>query len=118
MYKRQVLSLEPIWSGKNIDIDLELPEISFYGNEDLLFQIWTNLLSNGIKFTPSGGLVSVKMSQNEDTVCVTITDTGIGMTEEVQKHMFDKFYQAEGSRSMEGNGLGLTLVKKLSLIHI
>lgn len=111
--RQAVLSLEPIWSGKNIDIDLELPEISFYGNEDLLFQIWTNLLSNGIKFTPSGGLVSVKMSQNEDTVCVTITDTGIGMTEEVQKHMFDKFYQAEGSRNIEGNGLGLALVKKI-----
>lgn len=111
--RQAVLSLEPIWSAKNIDIDLNLPEISFYGNEDLIFQIWTNLISNGIKFTPSGGLVSVKMTAEDSFVNVVVADNGIGMTEEVQKHIFDKFYQAEGSRSMEGNGLGLTLVKKI-----
>ena len=111
--RQAVLSLEPIWSAKNIDIDLDLPEISFYGNEDLIFQIWTNLISNGIKFTPSGGLVSVKMTAEDSFVNVVVADNGIGMTEEVQKHIFDKFYQAEGSRSMEGNGLGLTLVKKI-----
>ena len=83
------------------------------GNEDLIFQIWTNLISNGIKFTPSGGLVSVKMTAEDSFVNVVVADNGIGMTEEVQKHIFDKFYQAEGSRSMEGNGLGLTLVKKI-----
>ena len=111
--RQAVLSLEPIWSAKNIDIDLNLPEISFYGNEDLIFQIWANLISNGIKFTPSGGLVSVKMTAEDSFVNVVVADNGIGMTEEVQKHIFDKFYQAEGSRSMEGNGLGLTLVKKI-----
>lgn len=113
--RQAVLSLEPIWSAKNIDIDLDLPEISFYGNEDLIFQIWTNLISNGIKFTPSGGLVSVKMTAEDSFVNVVVADNGIGMTEEVQKHIFDKFYQAEGSRSMEGNGLGLTLVKRSSV---
>lgn len=111
--RQAVLSLEPIWSCKNIDIDLDLPEVSFYGNEDLIFQIWTNLISNGIKFTPSGGLVSVKMSVNEACINVIVADNGIGMTEEVKQHIFDKFYQAEGSRSMEGNGLGLALVKKI-----
>ena len=111
--RQAVLSLEPIWSAKNIDIDLDLPEISFYGNEDLIFQIWTNLISNGIKFTPSGGLVSVKMTAEDSFVNVVVADNGIGMTEEVQKHMFDKFYQAEGSRNIEGNGLGLALVKKI-----
>lgn len=111
--RQAVLSLEPIWSAKNIDIDLNLPEISFYGNEDLIFQIWANLISNGIKFTPSGGLVSVKMTAEDSFVNVVVADNGIGMTEEVQKHIFDKFYQAEGSRSMEGNGIGLTLVKKI-----
>lgn len=82
--RQAVLSLEPIWSAKNIDIDLNLPEISFYGNEDLIFQIWTNLISNGIKFTPSGGLVSVKMTAEDSFVNVVVADNGIGMTEEVQ----------------------------------
>ena len=81
--------------------------------KDLIFQIWTNLISNGIKFTPAGGMVSVKMEQNDPYISVEIADNGIRMSEEVQKHIFDKFYQAEGSRSMEGNGLGLALVKKI-----
>lgn len=111
--RQAVLSLEPIWSARKIDIDLDLPEVSFYGNEDLIFQIWTNLISNGIKFTPAGGMVSVKMTRDDSYISVDIADNGIGMSEEIQKHIFDKFYQAEGSRSMEGNGLGLALVKKI-----
>lgn len=111
--RQAVLSLEPIWSSRKIDIDLDLPEVSFYGNEDLIFQIWTNLLSNGIKFTPIGGMVSIKLTQDPSCISVNVADNGIGMSEEVQKHIFDKFYQAEDSRSIEGNGLGLTLVKKI-----
>lgn len=107
--RQAVLSLEPLWSAKKMDIDLDLPEIFYYGNEDLIFQIWTNLISNGIKFTPAGGIFSVKMEQNDPYISVEIADNGIGMSEEVQKHIFDKFYQAESSRSMEGNGLGLAL---------
>ena len=107
--RQAVLSLEPLWSAKKMDIDLDLPEIFYYGNEDLIFQIWTNLISNGIKFTPAGGMFSVKMKQNDPYISVEIADNGIGMSEEVQKHIFDKFYQAESSLSMEGNGLGLAL---------
>ena len=55
----------------------------------------------------------IRLDVDKEARTLSITDNGIGMTEEVQKHIFDKFYQAEGSRSMEGNGLGLTLVKKI-----
>ena len=81
--------------------------------KDLIFQIWTNLISNGIKFTPAGGMFSVKMEQNDPYISVEIADNGIGMSEEVQKHIFDKFYQGEQNRNIEGNGLGLALVKKI-----
>lgn len=111
---RQVLlTMEPLWSQKHIDIDIELPEILYCGNEELIVQVWTNLLSNAIKFTPDGGVIFVSAAQTETKIEVTFRDSGIGMTEEVQAHIFDKFYQAESSRRIEGNGLGLALVKKI-----
>lgn len=111
--RESVLSLEPLWSGKDLEIDIDLPPAGYYGNADLLWQVWTNLLSNAIKFTPEGGFIQVSLSQRDCGVSVQIRDTGIGMTPEVQKHMFEKFYQGERSRNIEGNGLGLPLVQRI-----
>lgn len=111
--RQAILSLEPLWAQKELEIDLNLPEVFFYGSESLLFQVWTNLLSNAIKFTPEGGTITADLSTDETGITVTIRDTGIGMTEEVCRHVFDKFYQSERGRSREGNGLGLALVKKI-----
>lgn len=111
--RQAVLSLEPLWNGKNLDISIDLPEVEYYGNEDLLCQVWTNLLSNAVKFTPRGGLISVSLADDPGFVIVEIRDSGIGMSEEVKAHVFDKFYQGEQNRSMEGNGLGLALVRKI-----
>ena len=111
--RQAILSLEPIWSKKNLDIDIDLPEIQYYGNEDLLYQVWTNLFSNAIKFTPRGGFISATVKKDYQGVTVEITDNGIGMSEEIQARVFDKFYQGERNRNIEGNGLGLALVKKI-----
>lgn len=111
--RQAILCLEPLWSQKELDIDFNLPEVFFHGSETLLFQVWTNLLSNAIKFTPKGGTIAADLSADEAGVTVTIRDTGIGMTDEVCRHVFDKFYQGERGRSREGNGLGLALVKKV-----
>lgn len=111
--RQVILTAQPLWSARSQNIDLELPEISYYGREDLLWQIWGNLLSNAIKFTPQGGMISIRIVEGNENIRVMIRDTGIGMTEDVQAHIFDKFYQAEGSRSTHGNGLGLALVKKI-----
>ncbi|MCC8125829.1 MAG: HAMP domain-containing histidine kinase [Clostridiales bacterium] len=111
--RQVILSAEPLWSARSQNIDLELPEVTCYGREYLIWQIWGNLLSNAIKFTPQGGVISVRISEDPAAVHVSIQDTGIGMTEDVLAHIFDKFYQAEGSRSTHGNGLGLSLVKKI-----
>ena len=111
--RQSILSLEPLWSRKNLEIDLNLPEVSYFGNAPLMYQVWTNLFSNAIKFTPEHGTISVIISTDQSGISVTVRDTGIGMTEDVRKHIFDKFYQEAHSRNVEGNGLGLSLVKKI-----
>lgn len=111
--RQAVLSLEPLWSAKNLDIEIDLPEVEYYGNEDLIYQVWTNLFSNAVKFTPQNGTISVKIEKTPDFVSVEIRDSGVGMAKEIQNHIFDKFYQGERNRNMEGNGLGLALVKRI-----
>ena len=108
-----ILSMEPVWSKKELEMDLELPETEYYGNEELMLQVWTNLLSNAVKFTPDGGRISIRIQKTADSVLAEFTDTGIGMSDEVKTHIFDRFYQGDASRSIEGNGLGLALVHKI-----
>lgn len=111
--RQAVLLLEPFWDKKKLALDIDLPETRFYGSEELLYQVWTNLLSNAIKFTPEGGCVLVRLEQGNHHIQVEIRDSGIGMTGEVLSHIFDRFYQGERNRNVEGNGLGLALVKKI-----
>ncbi|MGL5434147.1 MAG: HAMP domain-containing sensor histidine kinase [Lachnospiraceae bacterium] len=111
--RQVILTLEQWWSEKQLDIDLDLPSVKYYGNVDLLYQVWINLMTNAIKFTPEYGTITVILTHLPDQIVVNIRDTGIGMSEEVQERIFDKFYQGESGHSMEGNGLGLALVKKI-----
>lgn len=108
-----ILALEPLWSEKNLNLEVELPELFYSGCEDMLSQVWNNLLSNAIKFTPRGGEISVFLESSEASVSVVVRDSGIGMSEDVMRHIFDKFYQGDRSRSGHGNGLGLALVKRI-----
>lgn len=108
-----VLMLENKWMEKKIELDIELDRITFYGSHSLLEQVWLNLLDNAIKHSPVGGIITIKANKADNKTYVTITDHGDGMTEEVQKHIFEKFYQGDASRKAEGNGLGLALVKRI-----
>lgn len=108
-----ILALEPLWIQKNLNLDIDLQEVTCYGNEGLLAQVWTNLLSNAIKFTPDSGTVCIALFQSKKDIIVTFSDSGIGINDDAQKHIFDKFYQADKSRNGCGNGLGLSLVKKI-----
>ena len=114
-----VLLLEPQWSVKNIEPETSLPQTSFYGNEDLLKQVWINLLANAIKFTPEKGEINISLSTNGENVICVISDTGIGIAPADQMHIFERFYKADKSRdrSLGGNGLGLSLVKKIVELH-
>lgn len=115
--RHSILMLESKWSDKNINMNIDLDETSYYGNEELLKQVWVNLIDNAIKFTPNNGDVKIELMSFEDNVIFKVKDTGIGMTQDVKAHIFDKFYQGDTSHTTEGNGLGLTMVKKIVELH-
>ena len=79
--------------------------------------VWDNLISNAVKFSPQGGKVKLCLSQKARKLNFTIEDQGPGLSEDAQKHIFDKFYQGDSSHKQEGNGLGLALVKRILTIE-
>jgi signal transduction histidine kinase len=110
-----ILTLEPQWSAKQLSVEADLDKCTINGDEDLLSQLWINLLANAIKFTPENGTVQVSL--NADTV--RIADTGIGIAKDDLPHIFERFYKVDKARdrSLGGNGLGLSLVKKIVELH-
>jgi signal transduction histidine kinase len=115
-----VVTCEPQWSAKGIVIDLELPEaVNIKGDEDQLKQVWMNLLSNSIKFTPEGGNIRISIDSSAVEVSVTISDNGIGISPEEFNTVFQRFYKIDKSRNgnNNGNGLGLAIVKKIVSLH-
>lgn len=109
-----LLNFETVWEQKNIEIETDIAEeIMVYSDPELLSLVWNNLLSNAFKFTGDGGKVSVSLTADEEYISVSVTDTGCGMTKTTGEHIFDKFYQGETSHSIQGNGLGLALVKRV-----
>ena len=111
--RQSIVMLEPKWSEKELEFDVDMVDVEYLGNENLICHVWDNLLSNAIKFSPCGGTVYIRMMPEGEKIRFSIENEGPQIREDSMKHIFDKFYQAEGSRSMEGNGLGLTLVKKI-----
>ena len=111
--RQSIVALEPAWSEKDIEFDVDMESIEYTGSEGLMRHVWDNLISNAIKFNPVGGLVRIGLSRQGGRVVFTIEDNGPGISEEARKHMFDKFYQGDSSHKEEGNGLGLALVKRI-----
>lgn len=111
--RKILLVLEPEWNKKNIDLDISLDTVYYFGNEELMAQIWQNIINNAIKFTPVGGKIGVRLFSNEKNITVRISDNGPSIPPDKLERIFDKFYQADNSRKTEGNGLGLALVKRI-----
>jgi two-component system, OmpR family, phosphate regulon sensor histidine kinase PhoR len=114
-----ILTCEPQWTEKALDMEVSLENVTITADEDLLNQTWLNLLHNSIKFTPPGGSISITLSRHNETTTCTIRDTGIGIDREDQLHIFERFYKADQAhqRSKEGSGLGLSIVKKIVEMH-
>jgi signal transduction histidine kinase len=114
-----ILASEPQWMDKQIDLEIFLDEIDIHGDEDLLSQVWTNLIHNSIKFTPEAGRVRLDLHRKGEQIEVKISDTGIGIEEEDKAHIFERFYKADLSRerSQGGSGLGLSISKKIIEMH-
>lgn len=114
-----IIALEPLWSEKRLTMNVALPALTTAGDPDLLQQVWMNLLTNAIKFTPVGGSISVTGEALDQAVRVTIADTGIGIPFAEHDRIFERFYKVDKARNrMEtGSGLGLAIVKKIVDLH-
>lgn len=111
--REAILASEYVWEPKNIEFDVDLDAVTYCGNKNIMHHVWSNLLSNAIKFSPDGGIIKMRLFKKDGQVAFSIEDQGPGLSEEAQKHLFDKFYQADTSHKEEGNGLGLALVKNI-----
>ncbi|MDO4812737.1 MAG: HAMP domain-containing sensor histidine kinase [Eubacteriales bacterium] len=112
-----VLLLENKWTRKELDFDLEFGEYDVRANEELLKQVWINLLDNAVKFSPAGGTVTVRIVQMQRDVTVSITNSGNEISAEDRERIFNKFYQADKSHAAEGNGIGLAIAKQVTQLH-
>lgn len=108
-----IILLEKQWSRKNIEISLNLEKVRIFNDEELLSHLWINLIDNAIKYTDENGKITITLNETADRIYFSISDTGKGMDEQTIKRIFDKFYQADKSRSTHGNGLGLSIVRRI-----
>ncbi len=112
-----ILLLENKWSAKNIELHVDFDEYEICANEEMLKQVWINLIDNAVKFSPDYGVVSIGISRSRGLVSVAVTNTGSDIPSECIGRIFNKFYQADESHSSEGNGVGLAIVKRAVNLH-
>ena len=111
--RQSIVALESQWEKKNIQLDVDLCEAEYRGNELLMRHVWDNLIGNAIKFTPEGSTVKIRLAKKLGRITFSVEDQGPGIPEESLHHVFDKFYQADSVHKQEGSGLGLALVEKI-----
>lgn len=115
--RQTILLMEQKWSLKNLDFSLHLPSSRYYGEADMISEIWINLLDNAIKHSPEGGLIDISIIPTQYTYAVYIRDQGPGIPKDQIPHVFDQFYQGDLSHKREGAGLGLSIAHKIALLH-
>lgn len=115
--RRVVLLLQEKWEAKNIDLDIQLDEITYKGDQELMAQVIINLLTNAIHHTPVEGEIKIDLYANQKEIVIRISDNGVGISAEDQEKIFDRFYKADQSRSTSGTGLGLTISQRIVGLH-
>ena len=108
-----ILLLEKQWTAKDISFDIDMQEIQYTTNAEMLSQVWVNIMGNAIKFSPEGSSIRIKLFKEGDVITAEITDRGIGMDQQTISHIFERFYQGDRAHASDGNGLGLPLVKRI-----
>lgn len=111
--RKTILILEAGWSKKQIEFDLELPKVMIQGDEFLLQEVWLNLIQNAIKFSDHGDTILIHLKKEQGRIKVIISDQGIGIAKQDKERIFERFFKCDPSRSKDGNGLGLVIVKKI-----
>lgn len=112
-----VLLLERNWTRKNVDLQLDFDEFDIEANEELLKQVWINLVDNAVKFVPRCGTISLEVVDAGENLRVMVSNTGKEIPKDKQDKIFNKFYQADESHAQEGNGIGLAIVKRIVELH-
>ncbi len=112
-----VLLLESKWEKKNLEMQMDFKEFTIEANEELLKEVWINIIDNGVKFTPAGGRISVNIEKEGDLLIIKISNTGNEIPEDKLNKIYNKFYQADESHDTKGNGIGLAIVKKIVGLH-
>ena len=111
--RRCLLLLEKQWTEKALELDLDLDEVEFLGNEEMMRHVWVNLIGNAVKFSPRGGALTLRLRREGDAAVARVSDCGEGMDEATRRRVFEKFYQGDTAHAAEGNGLGLALAKRI-----
>lgn len=115
--RRVVLLLQEKWEAKNIDLDIQLDEITYKGDQELMAQVIINLLTNAIHHSPVAGEIRIDLHETAKEIVIKIADAGEGITKADQEKIFDRFYKADQSRSTPGTGLGLTISQRIVGLH-
>ncbi|KOS63493.1 HAMP domain-containing histidine kinase [Lysinibacillus agricola] len=117
--RRVIVAIQPQWSARNIRFELNLNAVRLMADHDQLNQVWTNILGNSIKFSKDGGVINISIKQDIKNVTVRVSDTGIGISLEDQKRIFERFFKADRShsRKYDGSGMGLAIVKQIVSLH-
>ena len=115
--RSSVLLLEEKWTSKNIDLQLDFDEYTIEANEELLKQVWINLIDNAVKFVPINGTVILEIIDDGEFFTVNISNTGSEIPEDKRERIFNKFYQVDESHATQGNGIGLAIVKRIVELH-
>ncbi len=111
-----IILMQNQWEEKDLELNLDIDEVNYTGDEELLYSVWFNLISNAIKYSEKGGILSVSVKQL-DRIIVSVSDNGIGISKENLDNIFLKFFKEDKSRNSKGTGLGLSIAKKIIEFH-
>ncbi|MBC3796721.1 HAMP domain-containing sensor histidine kinase [Acetobacterium tundrae] len=115
--RRVVLLLQEKWETKNIDLDIQMDEIVYRGDEEMMAQVIINIFTNAINHSPADGTINIELHGNTEEIVIKIKNSGAGISREEQEKIFDRFYKVDQSRSTPGTGLGLTISQRIVNLH-